>query len=892
MKYLVLDIETKDPYISRKLGSGWVFKYHNIPNCDYELLGTAYRTHEGKTGYTEDLELIKQLVGDHDAVICHNCSYDIGGLRAVGIDSLKDKPLYDTEVMSRLYNSSLTSHSLDGISRRYLKLNKNNKRLTDDVFNLDLFPYLVKEVNAKKRAEKNGEEYVRERPCEKRLEKWCKNNMDIIQKASFSTVAEYAIDDVKLTWELFEYFRDKIDMSIAYKYSMVTHICIDYRIRGIRVDLKRVRELRDEMIPLIKERYDKCFKIAREEFNINSPQDMPMIFDKLGIKYPVTATGRPSMTTPWLEQQEHPLCKAIVEARKALKIDRDFIQKVLDIQQYTDYNMGAGDYGRVFPELHMLRARTGRFSCVTGDTLIRTDRGYIKAYNVQLGDMVLTHKNRYRAVTTCIKNMNQDVYRLTTDKGTLKCTGDHKVLTTKGWKKVNDLKEGDHIECIKEMGSSTGEYKEGAKHVQVREFINNTGDSSELEYNSTKCQAHPTGTFTRGRVQDFESGKILSFKDRKLKSDVWKDWRAASSLCWGVPGQQRVCYLFGKGQESTVPSLYNGKRTGDGFITTTSTCSPYRRGQDEQLDRQLSTMYKQRAQRDTLQAERREQHRATVKSIHYIGRLEVYDFTVDEDHSYVSNGILSHNCTGYNMQQIPSRDPVFGPMCRSMFIPEDGDKWFAIDFSNQEGRLQVHYANMLKCEGASSLAKAFNNDPNIDMHQKVADMVGIGRREAKSINLGVSYGMGVSKLASQLGVPVNKAKIILDKYNRMAPYLYQLNQKCMKAMEVRGYIKTIGGRLSSIDPPMYIDGKKVTFEYKALNKLIQGSAADQTIEAMIMAYNEDIPVLLPVHDELCMSGNEEQAKRLKEIMETAVKLTVPVVAEYEEHGGNNWSECK
>jgi DNA polymerase I-like protein with 3'-5' exonuclease and polymerase domains len=608
MKYVVLDIETKDPYIDRGLGSGWVYKHHTLPNCDYKLLGTAYKSYDGSSGYITNLNELQVIADAHDSIICHNASYDIGGLSAYGVLRLEDKDLYDTEIMSRLYNSSLLSHSLDILARKYLKMTKDNKGLCDKVHELDLYPYLKKELTAKARAEKLGEEWVRDRPDEKKLEKWCKSNMDIIQASSRETVAKYAIQDVECTEKLFLYFKDKVDMNIALKYSMVTHICLDYRRRGIRVDLKRAREIRDEMIPLIKKYHDECYRIAGCEFGINSIKDMPVVFDKLGIEYPRTEAGNPSITTPWMQNQTHPLCKAIVEARKALKIDRDFVNKVLEIQEYTSPDMGQGDYGRVFPELHIMRARTGRFSC-----------------------------------------------------------------------------------------------------------------------------------------------------------------------------------------------------------------------------------------------------------------------------------------TGYNMQQIPSRDPVFGPMCRSMFIPEEGETWYAIDFSNQEGRLQVHYANRLKCEGASLIAAEFNKDANLDMHQMVADMVGIGRREAKAINLGVSYGMGVSKLADQLGVDVKKAKIILDKYNTLAPYLHELNQKCMKVMQNRKAIKTIGGRYSAIDPTMVIDGRKVSFEYKALNKLIQGSAVDQTIEAMIKAYEEGIPVLLPVHDELCMSGTKEQAVHLKEIMETAFILDVPVVADLGE--GKNWSEA-
>jgi DNA polymerase I-like protein with 3'-5' exonuclease and polymerase domains len=108
-------------------------------------------------------------------------------------------------------------------------------------------------------------------------------------------------------------------------------------------------------------------------------------------------------------------------------------------------------------------------------------------------------------------------------------------------------------------------------------------------------------------------------------------------------------------------------------------------------------------------------------------------------------------------------------------------------------------------------------------------------------------------------------------------------------MTQKGYIKTLGGRHSHVDPPVYDGGKKRTFEYKALNKLIQGSAADQTIECMIKAYEAGLPVLFPVHDEICMSCTEEEALKMKKIMESAVDLTIPVVVSMGK-GGASWTE--
>lgn len=605
MKLLTFDIETKDPYIGRGLGAGYVYKINCIAGCDYELLGIAYRTHNGTKGYTLDWDFFQDLIDSHDVLIGHNISYDLGGVAAYGM-KVKDKPVYDTEIMSRLYNSSLMSHSLDACAKLYVRGSKNNNALTDAIVKNDIYPYLKREEVAKAKAIKNGEEWIRERPPEAKLVKWAKENMKLIQDTDFQSMKDYAIGDIDATWDVFQYLIKKVGSELALKYSKLAHICIQYRIKGVRVDIDRAREIRNEMIPLIAEKYKEVYRIAGKEFNISSIKEVPDVFDSLGIDYPKSEKGNPSITSPWMMQQDHPICKAIISARKALKIDRDFIQNIILQQEFTCPD--AGRYGRVYPELHLMRARTGRFSC-----------------------------------------------------------------------------------------------------------------------------------------------------------------------------------------------------------------------------------------------------------------------------------------TNPNLQQIPSRDPVYGPLCRSMFVPEEGEKWYSLDYSNQEGRLQVHYAYLLKCEGAVELRNAFIANPNLDMHSMVAKMAHITRTEAKTVNLGLSYGMGIKTLTKSLQCSEKDAIVVREKYNKLAPFLKQLNEKCQETAKRRGSIKTLGGRLSRIDAPI-LEGKRIrTFEYKALNKLIQGSAADQTIAAMVKAYEEGIPVMLPIHDELVMSGSRDQALRLKTIMEEAAPLEIPVVVSMG-NGGNNWNE--
>lgn len=250
-----------------------------------------------------------------------------------------------------------------------------------------------------------------------------------------------------------------------------------------------------------------------------------------------------------------------------------------------------------------------------------------------------------------------------------------------------------------------------------------------------------------------------------------------------------------------------------------------------------------------------------------------------------------------NIQQIPKKDEIWGPRIRAIFVPDsDNSKWYSLDWSSQESRLQVHYAARIGCEGVDQLVTAYRDDPNLDLHQTVADLAAITRSQAKPINLGLSYGMGQVKLCRSLGLPTkmidhhkwgrvevagDDGKYILDKYHKAVPFMKQLIDTCKKSIVKKGYIKTLGDRKLKIDHER---------EYTAISKLIQGSAADQCLEVLNLAYEANLDIKCIVHDEFNIEGTEEDAVFLKSIMETAYELEVPMVAEISV--GNSWGELE
>ena len=261
-----------------------------------------------------------------------------------------------------------------------------------------------------------------------------------------------------------------------------------------------------------------------------------------------------------------------------------------------------------------------------------------------------------------------------------------------------------------------------------------------------------------------------------------------------------------------------------------------------------------------------------------------------------------------NLQQIPARHPEIGPMIRSIFIPEENTKWGTFDYSQQEPRILVHYAKLQNLEGVDEIVDAYNQG-DADFHQVVADMAGIERKQAKTINLGLMYGMGKNKLMSELGLQKEAAEKLIKQYHAKAPFVKQLMDNVTRKAENRGKIRTLGGRACHFNfwtptqfgvfTPLpleqarkeYDEPLKRAFTYKALNKLIQGSAADMTKKSMVALYENGIIPHIQIHDEVDISiESPEQAEKIIEIMESAVTLKVPNKVDYE--SGKNWGEIK
>ena len=307
-----------------------------------------------------------------------------------------------------------------------------------------------------------------------------------------------------------------------------------------------------------------------------------------------------------------------------------------------------------------------------------------------------------------------------------------------------------------------------------------------------------------------------------------------------------------------------------------------------------------------------------MKHCHADGRIHSHINQLRSDDGGTVSGRISMR--NPNLQQIPARDPIFGPMIRSLFLPEEGEQWAAIDFSQQEPRILVHYAHVygktrgIPLEGAAEFVKAYNEKPETDFHSMVAEMASLPRKQAKTINLGLIYGMGVNKMSEELDISVDEAKVLVKQYHARVPFVKGLMSGVMNRLNDRtsgGALRSLEGRkcrFDSWEPDTFAMNKalpfkeavaaygpttrlKRAFTYKALNRLIQASAADMTKKAMVQLYQMGKLPMLQIHDELAMSvKTREEAQEIAKIMENAVPLEVPNVCDIEM--GPSWGEAK
>jgi DNA polymerase I-like protein with 3'-5' exonuclease and polymerase domains len=306
---------------------------------------------------------------------------------------------------------------------------------------------------------------------------------------------------------------------------------------------------------------------------------------------------------------------------------------------------------------------------------------------------------------------------------------------------------------------------------------------------------------------------------------------------------------------------------------------------------------------------------------HVNGKLYGQFHQLRSDEKGARSGRLSSS--NPNLQNIPARTEL-GKLIRRVFVKDEGHlRWRKHDYSQIEYRGLAHYA---VGPMADHVRELYRTDPNIDFHnmtqELIASMTGqeLKRGDVKNTNFGLVYGMGIKALSRRLGLTAQEGKKLFASYHKGAPFVRATMEATSKEAERLGYITTILGRRSrfdlweSADRFNDDDGKrqalpveqavrtwssiKRAYLHKALNRRLQGSAADLIKMAMLRCWQDGIfdatgVPRLTVHDELDFSdpgGRDEAFAAMLHVMETAVPFRVPVRVGTEI--GPNWGDVE
>ena len=728
-------------------------------------------------------------------------------------------------------------------------------------------------------------------------------------------------------------------------YREVVHAAIlpilDIEMTGITADRERLIKLislflhrRDELVGLFRD------MIHWPEFNFRSvDQCREFLFgDQPGKERsrppgatclhltPIKTTGKPSMDwdripperrrfyNPSTDSESLQILAAEREESRNLQELRFVDQVIKNFLRPAEYDAETGtvDYtkglvsvvhkdGRVRTTLSQL-TDTGRYrSCVHRDTPIVTRRGVIPAYQVVVGDLVWTHQRRWRRVLVTYVHPEQEMCNVRFSNGeVLTCTYYHKVLTCKQeWKEVQHAQREQIADARQGSGCQSSQ--------RVSDYVEaGRGDCQRARGQSSDSQGDDQNANTRCAVQTVEEASVpeVSIRDKESQLREVPTGRGSEA----VLGRLRVFDEVGGTQTILCPSHSDGGGPGNlsGGLTVMGENSPYRRGPAEQRARQSDSCNECRS-RSYPREIPIESKGLDIEEVNPAGVHAVYDFCVEEDHSYSACGVFSHNSSP-NMQNLPKSQEA---ELRKLFSPDvellESIKGWAgktEDFLKEKKVLHPDYYSIRSCFMASpghvlieadykqaemfvlaylsgdTALRDVLEDPTRDLHSEnaiaafhlncaaadVKKLYPSHRVMAKAVGFGISYGRGANALVREIkkeGVEVtaDQAQQMIDAFYNKYPRVYDYVQACHKAVINPGYVETAFGRRRWF-PRTTDEAIRAAQERQATNMPIQGTVADALSVALMNVWryrrfiDPSLPFrpLLPVHDAILVEA--------------------------------------
>lgn len=856
-KAIAIDTETYDPELKQK-GPGWARGKGHLVGIAVGLEdGQSWyfpMRHEVEKNYNMDPEHVlawakDQLTDPRQAKIGANIIYDVGWLRQEGVHV--QGPLFDVQYAEALLTEALTVN-LDDLAQRYLKIPK---------VGAILYEWCA--------AYYGGSETMKQR--------------ENIYRAPPRLVGPYAQGDVELPfriikqqWDLLE--KEKL-LHLFDLENRLIYLMVEMRFAGVSIDVGHTERMRDYLQDHIEQVDKEMESLVGFPVDTNSNANLANAFDTVGLPYPRTAKGAPSFTKGYLSTLNHRLPELIVTRREHEKLRGTFLES---------YILNSHINGKVYGQFHPLRTddggtRSGRFSsstpnlqnipsrtqlgkeirksftpdaahrrwvkmdfCLAPETDILTaDLRWKKLNDICVGDVLIGYDEisdprRYLHATKVLKvtHLHQPCYRITTDRTQIVASAQHR------W-----LSQANHRQyAVPQIWQETQDLKKGQRIIR-----------------SVEKWEEEEKTFDLGWLAGFFDGEGY------ISNSVIGVGQKPGACLEYV---QRLLTKYGfeykthtnRRNDVVMLRLIGGRNETWRFL---GTVRPLRL-----MEQALNKIIEGRTVTAWTSAD-------TILSVEYIGTQKVIGIET-EHKTFLAEGLCSHN-------------------------------------SQIEYRGLAHFATG---PGSDNVRTAYNENPDTDFHVAVQTLIretvglSLERPLVKNINFGTAYGMGKKKLAAYLDLKSQEAEKLFGAIHQAAPFLTKTMEDTSTEADALGYITTILNRRSrfglwvperysaSVKPLPY-DRAILSYRnirragiHKALNRRLQGSAADLLKVAMLQCWDDGVFDVtgvprLTVHDELDFSdpgGVDEAFAEVQRIMETAIKFNVPIRVKCEI--GPNWGDLE
>lgn len=721
----------------------------------------------------------------------------------------------------------------------------------------------------------------------------------VINDVAFDSAAAYVHLDVRWTWMLYQRLNRKIGDKPDLRETVnldcdVLRVLMHMESEGFDVDVRAMAQLGKDLDKRAMELLVGVYQYAPPGFNPDSNvQKAELLFTGkraggLGLTPSrKTPGGKASVDSEALEalQGEHPVIDMLIEWSENKKLKTTYVEG-LTAQLVK---------GKLHPSFNLHRTKTGRLSCVSGDTLLHTSRGTFtfEEYQPQMGDLVPTHLGNWKPVLRKIYKGTDFMFSVHLSNGSvLKCTLDHKVLTSEGWVPVRSLTVGSkvysygrksivrfgHAErgsrtlCVPFGGSSHSgrDGREGGNHLSER------ASYSSLQFGPREVQVR-------------ESPSVLTLKDGREKPYVGQEWFPTPQLPRGRGRRSRVLDEEGGRSVCVRSSAGDGGSSWDGNLARRMGGASHQRGQAGQQVGQPGLG-------DQLWAPGTTRQEVTVRKIAFVGEMGVWDIEVADDHSYVTSGFFNHNSSNPNLQNIPRESSV-----RGLFVAGRGNLLLVADYDQIELRVMAMFSQ------DQNLLNIFQSEQDIHAGaaallygKDIEDVTSEERQVGKGANFLTAYGGGADKLSRQTGLDIEVARKMIDRYHEQFSGLTKWKRKVVAQARRDGFVSTMSGRRRRL-PELYFDDQYIRSkaERQAVNAVVQGSAADLCKQAMLDVYTAFEPtptrLLVQVHDELVARAPLDRAYEDAELMSKAMgdgRVIDGVPLRVSCHSAYSWSEAK